>query len=1043
LARKMRSNMKTRHACGLLTFLLLSALLVPSPAQADIPLKWAVVDKPGKEGNIVVSPSEVSEIAVGSSSVIYVIDSEYSKIYRSLDAGKKWEDITSGLLDAGAELPASKIAVSPDKLGIVAVVTNNGTEVYLSEDGGIDWDDSGIPADLAGAIQAITISKEYSQGSKTYMEIAIGTADWGNNTTSGQVWVRQLGIGCFGTGWKNQSLTVDLFDLGGEVSAISYSPDFRRDRTILVVASTGSDVTPAYENATWLCLGERDASAGTTSWNATEHYPAKIIPAGNGPGVFYIHSSLALPSDYSSDDESSRQLFVSCDRKPDPDGYNDVYWLDDYTPHRMYAGGDNVPIDISSISYYGTLSSGELLAGDANPVAGSLTVQVRRTSDPFDTFPKWQTEGWDLSSVPPTGPGNAKVSWSPDGKIAYCGTGQSPGKALDESAVSASLDGDKWRQLGLMNTIINIADIAPAPDYESLFITTYSHLGPEGVWRSAGDPLGKYWERVLTMDTTTDAVILRLSANYTNDYAMYAAEAGGNLMAVSYDRGNTWQWCNKAPEPVIDMVVRDEETVYVALPDGYVSKTTDAAWMWEEPVDTGLSDINMLAIAGNETILVGGRKGDVAYSTDGGDTFTRIPESIGCCGDVQVIADSMYVENGIIYAATSFAGKGVWRWTIGVSIQWEQIDKSIGAWEEEQRIAGLATGPEGTLYAVRSEPAGPDSGGMIRSLNPSAEDPNQIEFDLVNQGLPVGTTFDPTRVFPNTLPYLKLSGDSEQNELWSVDTTNQLIYRYHDTLCKIGPSLSTPEDGAVIPIGPCACNYVTSLFLRWKKLSETTTYEAAIYLNPDGTLIVWSGSSNFTDNCTDIMAVGGAISAYLESGTTYYWRVRSIEPIKSPWSELWSFAPALGGADWSPIAEPTGMSPSAGATNVPIRPAFTWNPSAGATGYEFILARDSEFTNVVVSMTGADALAGTAWSCDRNLAYSTTYFWKLRPVSPTSYGEWVTSVFTTESAPSTPSSAKSSTSPSPSIPSHLIWIVIGMGAALIIALLILTVRTRR
>ena len=1022
--------MKIRHAYGLLAVLLLFTALVPYPAQADTVLKWTAVEKPGPEGNIVVTPSEVSEIAVGDDGVLYAIDSEYSRVYRSLNAGVTWEEITSYLVDADAELPASNIAVAPDKPGIVAMVANDGTGVYLSTDGGMTWTDTCVP-NLAGTIQAIAISKEYTQGSKDFREIAIGTALWGDNVTTGQLWVLQLGKSW--TSWQNQDLIIDPAYIGGEVSALAYSPDYKKDRTILVTASTGDDLAPAYQDRTWLCIGERDTSAVTTSWNDLADYPVEIVPAGDAPEVPQIHSSIALPSDYSSDEASSRQLFVSYDRKPDYD--DDVYWLDNTSPNRMNADGGDA-IDISSISYHGTVTSGELLAGDANPVAGSLTVQVRRSSNPFDQSPTWH-----LSSVPPTGPGNAKVSWSPDGEIAYCGTGQSPGASLDESAFSGSLDGDEWRQLSLIDTIIKLADIAVAPDSKSLFITTYSPFGPEGIWRSAGDPMGRYWERLLAMDTTMDAVILSLSANYSNDDTMYAAEAGGDLMAVSYDRGNTWEWCD-APEPVVDMVVGDKGTVYVALPDGYISKTTDSAWLWHDLVNTGLLEINMLALAGNDTILVGGRNGDVAYSADGGDTFVVIPAGIGD-GDVQVVADVNFEENGVIYAATSAPNDGIWRRTLGVSSTWEQIDKSITALQEGQRVDGLSLGLEGTLYALRMEPANGDTGGMIRSLNPLSP-ARQVEFDLANYALPEGTAFDPTTVFPNTLPYLNLSGNGEQNELWTIDTADQVIYRFQDTLCKVGPSLDTPQDEAILPIDSCSYGYVTNLFLHWYELSETETYEAAIYLDSDASQIVWSGSSDDVD----VMAAGGAGSAKLISGTTYYWRVRSIEPIKSPWSDMWLFAPALGGTQQSSLAAPTGISPLPGAANVPIRPAFTWNSVAKATSYEFILAKYSEFTDVIVAMTGADALPTTAWRCDRELDYSITYFWKVRAISADSHGEWVTNVFTTEAATSTspalqsPPPSSPTPEPTPLIPSHLLWVMVSIGIAVVIALFVLIIRIR-
>ncbi|MCX6010688.1 MAG: hypothetical protein NT134_00215, partial [Chloroflexi bacterium] len=740
----------------------------------------------------------------------------------------------------------------------------------------------------------------------------------------------------------------------------------------------------AYQDGTWLCLLKRD----TLAWNNIAGYPVEIAPAGDGVGVSGVDSSLALPSNYSSAEVVSRQLFVSYDREPDTT-YDDVYRLDDASVYRLNVAGGSA-VDISSIAYKGNLVSGTLLAGAAEPITGSLTVQVWRTSQPWDSPPTWEE-----SSVPPTGPGNAKVAWSANGELAYCGTGQIPGVALDESAFSASLDGDKWRQLGLMDTVINIADVVPAPDGESLFVTTYNPYGPEGVWRSAGDPLGERWERLLTMDTCCDGIILRLSLNYDDDYTLYAAEADGSQLAVSHNRGNSWQWCRFSPGdcpggPIIDLVVATEDTVYAALPEGYVAKTTSGGQRPWSLTDTGLDEINMLSIVDEETIFVGGRNGDVAYSTDGGESFILIDEVIASgSGDIQVVADADYHQNGTIFAATNLPDEGIWRWVIGVSTEWEQIDESITELAEGQCISGLVEGTEGTLYALRLEPASDTSGGVLRTLNPLEVDTDDIEFDLINDALPDGTTFDPNSVYSHTLSYLKLTGNAEQNELWTVDTTDQFIYRYQDTLCKVRATLIYPGNGDVLPID--ASGYITDLTMCWEELEGAVEYEVAIYRDSGATRIEWSGTS--TD--TIISATEGANPARLVRGTDYYWRVRAIEPIKSPWSEVRSFAASLAEALWSPLSDPAGISPLCGAVDTSVRPAFCWQSVEGASGYEFILAGDGQFTDVVIAKTGADALKTTAWECDIELDYATTYFWKVRAISDISYSDWRVCLFTT------------------------------------------------
>jgi len=1023
--------MKISYFCVLLAVLLLLAALAPVAVRADSALKWEEVDKPGTSGNIVVSPSEVSEIAVGTSGVVYAIDSATTGVYRSLDGGVTFEDITDKLEGEGAALPASKLAVAPDKPGIVAVVTGGGTSVYLSTDGGINWVDTAVPA-LGGDIQAIAISKEYTQGVKTYREIAIGTAVWGDNTTSGQVWVYQIGRSF--APWLNQELKVSPSQLGGEVSALAYSPRYPDDLTMLVVASTGGDVT-GYENKTWLCIGLRDTTEGTTEWNDLPDfppvvYPVEIAPAGDAPDVSWFSTSLALPSNYTSETASSRQLLVSYDREPDAD--DDVYWLDDNIVVRLKANIDHPgdPIDISSIAYHGTTSSGKLLAGDAEPVTGSLTVQVRRTDQPFDASPDWEE-----ATVPPTGPGNARLGWSPDGRIAYCGTGQLTSVALDESAFSASVDdGDKWRQLGLIDTEIKLADVAISPDSEHLFVTTSSPYGPEGVWRSTSDMLGRYWQRVLTLDTGTNAVILRLSPDYSEDDAIYAAEVGGNLMAVSNDGGGSWNW-RYAPGAVVDLVVEDEDTVYIALPRGVIKKSTMGGHLWKSQGDTFITEINMLALAGDGTLLIGSRDGRVAYSSDGGESFSRISEVIGSgTGNVQVAADADFDNNGIIYAATDIADEGIWRWTVGVSDDWEQIDQSITRLGGGQRIGGLAMGDEGTLYALRLEP----DGGVIRSLNPTEADPEDVEFELVNRALPAGTVFDPTPLF-STLPYLKLSGDSTQNQLWTIDTANELIYRFRDTLCKLGPTPVSPGMREIIIID--SAGHIDSLTLQWQEMAGAREYEVAIYADAGATQELWSGTTAYTN----IVATGGNNPVTLLSGVSYYWWVRATQPVESPWSELRSFASPLGIEEWSPLVEPTGASPLPGAYDVPVRPAFSWESAYGATGYEFILARDSGFTEVVVAFAGADALTSTAWNCDIELDYATSYFWRVRAVSEDSQSQWGVNTFTTEAAPSATTPTQPPpivVEPAPTIPTYIIGIAIGVSAVLVIALVFFIIRTR-
>jgi len=1025
---------------ALLAALLFSAALFPSMTEAKQPaLEWDSITTPGQDDNIIVTPSEVSDIAAGSSGIVYAIDSDFSGVYRSDNAGISWEEIDDALVEAGAVLPASKIALAPDDSNMIAVVTDTATKVYISMDGGDEWEDTFVPL-LEGTIQTIAVSSQYSRDGDSFREIAIGTAAWGDDNSTGQLWTLQLGSAW--STWQNEELSVDPAHTGAEVSSIAYSPAYSKDGTLLVVASTGNDVAAAYQQSTFVCAGKWDIGTEMMLWDSFTDYPLKIDPAGDAPGVSYIHSSQALPSDYYSEEEESRQLLVSYDREPD-DG-DDVYRIDDTIVHRLDADEGNA-IDICNLAYYGTIKSGLLLAGDTNAVTGTLTVQVRRAENPF-----YGTPTWELASVPPTGPGNARVAWSKDGKIAYCGTGQNPGSGtdLDESALSASTDdGDRWRQMGLMDTVIEIADLAVTPSGNSLFVSTSSTSGPEGIWGSAGDPLNGHWYRLLTMDTTSNTIILRLSPDYEKDETLYAAEVGGTKMALSHSRGNTWEW-HFAPGPVIDLAVEDEETLYAALPDGEVSKSTNWARTWlAEPVETELPGITMLTLATDGTLFAGGTNGEIAYSTDRGKSFDILDEPVGGNnGNVQLICDIHYNENGIIYAATDIPDSGIWRWVIDKSSEWEQIDKVITGLADGQEIGGFAMGIEGTLYALRLEPASSDTGGVTRALNPTAAEycDNVVEFELVNESLPAGASFKLHDDLISSSHYPIVSGDDTQNDLWALDSGNQLIYHFEDILCKSGPELDEPEDESMLPVGPCSCEQVARLFLGWDELEGAEIYEAVIYRDPECIENIWMGSSSYA--CDDIRAGDGANAAVLMSNTSYYWRMRSIEPLISPWSEIRSFTIAL--AD-----KPFNVFPASGSSNIMIQPAFSWDSIADATGYEFFLASDSEFNDVLVELIGRTSLSTTAWKCSIDLDYSSSYFWKVRGVSDISYGDWVVSSFSTMEAPAT--TITSSTSQTaltiPQAPASMatvlvpfyIYVIIGLAFALVIVLLILIRRTSR
>jgi subtilisin-like proprotein convertase family protein len=93
-----------------------------------------------------------------------------------------------------------------------------------------------------------------------------------------------------------------------------------------------------------------------------------------------------------------------------------------------------------------------------------------------------------------------------------------------------------------------------------------------------------------------------------------------------------------------------------------------------------------------------------------------------------------------------------------------------------------------------------------------------------------------------------------------------------------------------------------------------------------------------------------------------------------------------------PSGVPTLSSPANNATNVYINPLLTWSAVAGSTGYDYQIAQDAAFTQVVQSGN----VGGTQFQVTTALTPDLQYFWRIRPVNTCGPGNWsATFSFTT------------------------------------------------
>ncbi|MCJ7514664.1 MAG: hypothetical protein MUO89_01675 [Dehalococcoidia bacterium] len=384
---------------------------------------------------LIVPNSDVSHIAVGYDNTIYALDSPHARLYKSDHGGYGWTDISRGL---GAAAPWTELAIAPDDPKVVAVVAN-GTEVFVSTDGGSNFAATGLSGKLGGGekVQCLAISPGYG-----HRDIAVGTSTGSGN---GNVWVNILNG--FPAGWKDMSTGATGWS-NADIFALAYSPGFATDGTILAIAATGP---PPNSDDTFLYIGFRDLGGNTTTWNNSAGYPVEISQSGQDtPGTPLTYADIALPSDYIGTPPASRHVYACWSDNPpgvaaSGNPNDDVYRMDDTVCYRLLVRTDV----ICSLAHYGMFSRGKLLAGAVSASTASLFrgPQVYFTSNPSSPYPTWQN-----SQKPPSGPAQARVAWSADGRVAYCGTSAPAGGSNDQSAFSISTNNSfTWNQIGLID----------------------------------------------------------------------------------------------------------------------------------------------------------------------------------------------------------------------------------------------------------------------------------------------------------------------------------------------------------------------------------------------------------------------------------------------------------------------------------------------------------------------------------------------------------------------------------------------------------------
>jgi len=942
---------KIKFALGLLLLLSLLGPISPISLAVASPdtVKWSTVNIPteGKPGNWVLADgSDVRHLTMAADGTLYCYANPSGTSYtlfKSTDGGYSWSytgEVKDSIVD---------IATLPDDASIVYYATSS--KVYKSTDGGNSF--TLLPPNPGGAgsnnIEITSIDVAYVG----YYIIAVGTRDTDNGQYGGNYILDE----------SESFIWIDTNLSGYDIYTVVFSPNFPTDRQLVAVVTDETDtfVTTKLGNSGWSQIIDNARldkdNSGTPTSVAVD-----------------TSSAIAFPDDYEA--MENYVLFVAIDAGAE---MGDVYRINNETaPGSPVATDLNIGsayglsnVDVTTLAVTGNATTANLLAGAAGDA------QVYFSTD--------GSSNWTRSPKPPTGQSRTCVLMAPQNRnMAYAATSGT------ESAVSYTTDGSvTWDQISLIDTgISSILDLALSPSYsqdDTLFMLTYG--GKHSLWRSLNG--GTRWERVFTSALANVDAINKIKLPPNDNQVVFTAGTSNGNPAIWKSANNGQTFISRATrDPITSALfstdawsVVNDNTLFVGSYDGsngLVYQTTNSGLFYTTKAIAGTRSLHSIALSPaydqDETILAGNTYGEVFWSNDNGASFESLPAdatSPPLTGNITVAFDPKFSSNNTVYAASDTPDKGIYRFIIGTSTSWKSIDSTV---PDGATINQLIISADGILYAANSKAAG----GMERSLNPTY--PLGPVFETVTRSLDDNAT---------------LSGLwLHHNQLWSIDTTNDRVMTYTDSLTLPVSQTSLPNKASGIGS--------TNVSLDWETSSGATEYKWQLDYDTDFSTV----PTGFEGNTK----ASSARLPTLEPATTYYWQVRATEPVLSPWSPKWSFTTSLDSA----VTAPKLSAPEAGASGVPLKPVFQWSAIAGADSYELLVSTDVSFANPEIVKIGDYALPATAWQCDVNLDYDTTYYWKVRARNSETYSAWsATGALTTESPPEPTPPEPASPEPTP------------------------------
>ncbi len=980
-----------------------------------------------------------------------------SSLLKSTDGGHTWtlqDDFRDTATDNSDNTTIVAVKLSPDYTSDQTVFVATNKLVYQSVDGGKNFSAMSqlwLPNPI--------VDMDVALDSTGRTSVIVGTITTSTSTYGGEVYVYSPAT--TGLSWKAQS--IGAYD----VLAVAFSPNFAGDEGIFAVTLKANALQ------TQASFGYTQGGGG---WGLSIGPGTFIDSDGdNITATGTVRARIAFPDDFDVDSIGSNIGFVGFISGTTPtaekgDVYKVTFQSSSSSTEDMNVRGLvstlRTATNIYSIDVAGDAEAATVLVG-TNYWSTAVSNYYWTAYISNDSGETWSsatrmspTGGATGTGSPVTGV-KAEVLLAPDyaaSGIAYCATQDSTG-GVGTSALSRTIDkGVSWQQISLIdwaNTTDNYT-ISSQTNYSNdnflimLVTGTTKYASLFETYNAGGtyERIFSYANEGIVNNMTTVAK--------TGDY-VFAFNYLGDKFWRSSDKGKTFPRIITAKSAMTIYAIVGGDSIWTGHSDGKVWYTANAGRPWVEPDESEIDgSVSSISVSGSNA-LVSTTAGKLFVSIDGGVNFKRVGVTNVSTGTLISFArDTNYATNKTVFAVVRTANGGVWKIEVNeddpASTDWERIDTpsttlNAGGDTVSPYLALLANG---VFYTVDTAnvTTGDVKGGLWRCTNPlnDPEGTDPPSFKRENAGLTNGAAWTYSTI-SGTSPYY-IYYKSTQSSL--VPYYNQLMAL--SDILNSAVTLSAPADKAT------GEGYVTStvdlhreIILTWETKTGATSYHYQVGNDAEFKSLLTGNEANSSTSGTQVSLTN------FVAGKTYYWRLRVNAPFESPWSAVRSLTVA------SVTAVFDISSPARGATNVDITPVLTWVPLDGAISYEIAVSKDSTFATADWSGSSIQTMVKAGKALD----YATTYYWRVRGVTGPApaegtapSGAWATGIFTTMAKPVAATPAvivQKEPAPAPqvqvvqvpvpgpaqAIPDYLLWIVIVVGAVLVIALVVLIVRTRR